>query len=197
MVIDSIRPKPLPPEQQVHLTKRYQRLVGLINWMATCTRPDLSPSVSFLATYNHSPTKQHLDSAMYVVRYIRNTIGYGISFSSKSTTTLKTFLHIPLPHDAEAYSDARRPYDHETHELSAFSDANWGPQDASAPDPVTPQQVHPKNMRSMSGYIIFRSGGPILWSCVRQERTARSSSEVEIKATDELVKRILALKNVM
>ena len=36
-----------------------------------------------------------------------------------------------------------------------------------------------------------------MWNTLRQERTARSSSEAEIKATDELTKRILALRHVM
>ena len=57
--------------------------------------------------------------------------------------------------------------------------------------------IDPLTMRIMSGVIIFRSGGPISWASILQERTSRSSSEAEIKATSELTKRILALKNVM
>ena len=157
--VDAIRPKHLPPEEQEPLTKRYQSIVGHLNWLATCTRPDIAPSVSFLASYNQAPTVQHFDAARYVVRYLRSTLGHGISFSSRCHTRLKTFLHIPHPHDIESYSDARHPLDHETHELSTYSDANWGPQDASKPNPFKQIMIDPLTMRSMSGFIIFRSGG--------------------------------------
>ena len=48
--IDLIQPFPLPFKHQANLMLQYQCLIGFINWMATCTRPDLEPSVSFLAT---------------------------------------------------------------------------------------------------------------------------------------------------
>ena len=126
--------------------------MGKLNWLAICTRPDLAPIVSFIASYNHSPTKQHLESARYAVRYVRCTLGYGISFSSSSTSRLKSFLHIPLPHDIEAYSDARSPYQHETHELTAFSDANWGPQDASKPKENETRTVKMEELKSVQGF---------------------------------------------
>ena len=36
----------------------------------------------------------------------------------------------------------------------------------------------------MSGAIVIRSGGPIAWKADRQERTALSSCDVEIRATN-------------
>ena len=57
MCIDSIQPWPLIPERQAKLMLKYQGQVSLINWMTTCTRPDLAPLVSFLAIINQSPRK--------------------------------------------------------------------------------------------------------------------------------------------
>ncbi len=37
--------------------KRYQSVVGSIGWLAPSTRPDLSPSHSFLSSYNNKPSK--------------------------------------------------------------------------------------------------------------------------------------------
>ena len=47
----------------------------------------------------------------------------------------------------------------------------------------------------MSGHVITRCGGPIHWKAKRQERTARSSCEAEIYATDECAKDTLSLRH--
>jgi hypothetical protein len=49
-------------------------------------------------------------------------------------------------------------------------------------------------LRSMSGYMVVRAGGPIAWSSVRQERTSRSSCEAEVRATDECAKEVLSIR---
>ena len=49
--------------------------------------------------------------------------------------------------------------------------------------------------RSMSGFLIIRCGGPILWKAVCQECTIRSTCEAEIRATNEAVKEILSLRH--
>jgi hypothetical protein len=45
--------------------RRYQSVVGLIGWLAQTTRPDLSPTHSFLLAYNSKPSKSHWNVALY------------------------------------------------------------------------------------------------------------------------------------
>ena len=48
--IDPITPvDPLDPDipHQIHI---HQRIVGCINWIAACTRPDISPALTFIAS---------------------------------------------------------------------------------------------------------------------------------------------------
>jgi hypothetical protein len=47
----------------------------------------------------------------------------------------------------------------------------------------------------MSGGIIFRQGGPISWTSIRQERTSLSSCEAEIWATNEVSKLVMGICN--
>ena len=69
-----------------------------------------------------------------------------------------------------------------------LTDANWGPQDASVPDPSkTYEDLDLFKSRSLSGFIIWL-GGPLHWVSKRQSATARSSAEAEIIATDECLK---------
>jgi len=62
--IDSI-PSPDPSDPDLpRQTKVYQRIVGSINWLATCTQPDISPVLAFLASslVHHSTKLPSLQS---------------------------------------------------------------------------------------------------------------------------------------
>jgi hypothetical protein len=164
--------------------KVYQSIVGSINWLATCTRPDLSPVLSFLASYSQAPSHQHYKAALHALKYMYSTSDYGISFHSDASHTIQAFNHFPHHHDKEAYSDATAPPSPgDCPNLTAFSDACWGGQVGNSVPDGTP--LEPFKLRSMSGYLICRTGGPIAWKAIRQKQTAISSCEAEIYATNE------------
>jgi hypothetical protein len=82
----------------------------------------------------------------------------------------------------------------------AHADANWGPQDTSQPNrpPITSSPELPLHVsRSISGFIIFLSGGPLHWKSSRQTITALSSTEAEIYATSEATKKIITLYHLL
>ena len=173
-------------------TKIYQSMVGCINWLATCTRPDVSPVLTFLASYMQTPHHQHYKAAIHAIKYLFSTADYGISYHSNCGNTLQAFNHFPHHHDKEAYSDATPPSPSECHELTAFSDACWGGQFGNAVENGTPLELF--KFRSLSGYLICLSGGPIDWKSIRQDRTALSSCEAEIYATNECITDLQSLK---
>jgi hypothetical protein len=98
--------------------KRYQSVVGSIGWLAQSTRPDLSPTHSFLSSYNNRPSKSHWNAALYALHYIHSTIDYGFSFTSAAQVPLHTFMSFPPPSDMEAYHDAIPPSPSQHHRLS-------------------------------------------------------------------------------
>ena len=155
----------------LRLRAQYQSIVGSLNWLATNTRPDIAPVTSFLAAYNHQPTQQHMDAAIYAIKYIRHTAEYGIAFHSNTPTAASAFVHFPFHHDIEAYNDALPPTAAEHHELTAYSDACWGSQLGNSAQVGT--EIEMFKLRSMSGYMVIRAGGPIAWASVQQERTSR------------------------
>ena len=156
-------------------------MVGSIGWLAQSTRPDLSPSHSFLSSYNNKPSKSHWNAALYVLHYIHSTIDYGFTFTSKTQLPLHTFMSFPPSSDTEAYTDAIPPTPAQHHRLSTYSDACWGSQLGNAIRKGI--QLPLFKFRSMSGAIVIRSGGPIAWKADCQERTALSSCDAEIRAT--------------
>jgi hypothetical protein len=159
--------------------------VGCINWLATCTRPDIAPCLTFLASYNNCPSHEHYKSALYALKYLYSTAEYGISYHSNASTTIQAFNHFPAHHDKEAYTDATPPAPGDVSRLTGFSDACWGGQFGNAVPDGTPLELF--KYRSISGYVICRTGGPISWKSIRQNRTALSSCEAEIVATNECV----------
>jgi hypothetical protein len=75
-----------------------------------------------------------------------------------------------------------------------MSDANWGPQDASLS--AVPVDIPSFVSRSMSAFYIDLLG-PLHWISKHQKVTAASSAEAEIYATDECVKFLLELVQIL
>ena len=81
-----------------------------------------------------------------------------------------------------AATNALPPCPKHHHHLTTYSDSCWGSQIGNAiRDGI---QLPLFKFCSMSGAIIFRSGGPITWKAERQERTSLSTCDAEIWATN-------------
>ncbi|CAH9129521.1 unnamed protein product [Cuscuta epithymum] len=91
------RPSLFPMEQNLKLrpddgsplidASLYRRLIGRLLYL-TVTRPDIVYSVSQLSQFLSSPRQTHLDAAIRVLRYLKQTPGQGIFLSSDSDITL-------------------------------------------------------------------------------------------------------------
>ena len=179
--IDKIKPQTYSPQHQQHLTTNFQRIIGSLQWLAQCTRPDIATVTNILSQYNHDPTEGHLNHCKHVLRYLKGSSHLGIGFTSCCDSELTSFLKFPLPPE----------------QITALTDANWGPQDQSTPkNGYTYDDLALFKSRSLSGYVIWL-GGPIHWVSKRQAITARSSAEAEIYATDECVKQIIHLQHLV
>ncbi|KAJ0474222.1 putative RNA-directed DNA polymerase [Helianthus annuus] len=71
----------------------YRSLVGALQYL-TITRPDLSYAVNQLSQFLHSPTVDHFRAVKRLLRYVKGTLSFGLSYSSSH------------PPDIIGYSDA-------------------------------------------------------------------------------------------
>ena len=71
---------------------QYRSMVGALQYL-TFTRPNIAFSVQQLCQFMSCPTTTHLEAAKRVLRYIRGTLHFGISFT-------------PGPLTLTAFSDA-------------------------------------------------------------------------------------------
>jgi hypothetical protein len=153
----------------------------------------VSPVLSFLASYSTSPSHGHYQAALYALKYLYSTADYGISFHSDASNTIQAFNHFPHHHDKEAYTDATPPpAPGDCSNLTAFSDACWGGQHGNAVKDDVPLELF--KYRSMSGFLICRTGGPLAWKSIRQQQTALSSCEAEIVATNECTMELQSIR---
>ena len=130
-----------------------------------------------------------MKGALYALHYIHSTHDYGISFTSDSVAPMHSYIHIPPSSDTEAYTDALPPTLTNSSTLSSYSDACWGSQIGNVVADGTLLPLF--KFRSMTGGIIFRTGGPVGWLGERQNRTALSSCEAEIRATNATSKKVV------
>ena len=160
----------LPSQRQV-----YQSIVVCINWLATCTHPDISPVLTFIASYINSPHPQHYKAAVHALEYLTSNNQYGISFHSNSSYTIQAFNHFLHHHAKEAYTEAAAPYPSEFHQITAFYYSNLCGQFGSKVKDGTLIELF--KFRSLSYFPICRSGGPFAWKYIRQNQTTLISYE--------------------
>jgi len=176
--VDSVVHESMSSSERDALRLAYQSLVGSLNWLAHTTRPDLSTIVSMLAQHQSNPSPGHMVAAHYAMKYLGHTKTLGIYFSSDKRKQLQSFLHFSV----------------DSSSILSMSDANWGPQDAG--QTKTKPELPLFASRSMSAFYIDLLG-PLHWLSKRQSVTAGSSAEAEIYATDECIKFLLELSQIL
>lgn len=84
----------LPMAAGKHLTKEgepladkersvYQALVGAVQYVATCTRPDIALVVGRLGRYSAAPTVDHMAAAKTLLRYLKGTATMSLTYGAE------------------------------------------------------------------------------------------------------------------
>ena len=76
-----------PPFSQPSL---YQSTIGALQYLAH-TRPDISYAVNKLSQFLHAPTTAHCVACKRILRYIKGTLTYGLSFRPATVFNLEGF----------------------------------------------------------------------------------------------------------
>ena len=86
-------------EKEIDAT-RYRRNVGCLRYLLH-TRPDLSFSVGVLSRYMQSPREPHGVAMKQVLRYVRGSLAYGLSFSRSTTKVPKLIGYSDSSHNED------------------------------------------------------------------------------------------------
>jgi transposase InsO family protein len=81
--------KPLGVSTEVFRdVSQYQQAVGSLNYLATCTRPDLAFAISQVARKMHQPTEEDWLAVKRIFRYLQATKSHGLHYSSKRSNLI-------------------------------------------------------------------------------------------------------------
>ncbi|MAD46585.1 MAG: hypothetical protein CMH98_16415 [Oceanospirillaceae bacterium] len=140
----------------------FRECVGALQWLATNTRPDIAHSTNMLARASCNPvTTSMAKCCRIVLKYLVGTIDTSIEYSPASEKAFeKLYTEVSKhPDNAKVETDQMK------NAVTTFTDASFG--------------VTYKEMRSISGVIIYLYGTPIAWSSKIQSAFAKSTTESE------------------
>lgn len=146
MAIDRIEPDGIDPSNKIPLVKQFQRMVGGLNWLALCSRPEITTVTRLLARRMRNPTSQHIESAKRVLQWLGGTHNHGIRFTQGEAFAKGSVTWVDRPSEVTS--------------TTCYTGANWGPQDASTSKPG--ETIIMDECPSLLGHIVIRMGGPVI-----------------------------------
>ena len=77
-------------EKEIPFTngKIYRSAIGVLLWVARCTRPDILFHVCYLSMFNNNPLEVHWEHVKKIIIYLRSTMKMGISLGGKKDKNL-------------------------------------------------------------------------------------------------------------
>jgi hypothetical protein len=79
----------------------YRAVIGSLQFLASCTRPDIAHSVSQLARFQADPRAPHLVAAKRVMRYLKNNPSRSINYSAGGDNTLTMYADASFASDTD------------------------------------------------------------------------------------------------
>jgi hypothetical protein len=69
----------------------YRQLIRKLMWLVVATRPDLSYAVTVLSQFNNKPTDEHWEAAKGVLRYLKRTLDFKLTYDARKGTGLEGY----------------------------------------------------------------------------------------------------------
>ena len=80
----NIKLEPNPDDNEGNRSNSFARLLGELQFLANCTRPDIAFTVNRLASYTANPSLQHFTAVKRILRYLAGTQDHGITYSKSN-----------------------------------------------------------------------------------------------------------------
>ena len=147
----------------------YASVVGMLLYLSTHTRPDISFAVSQIARFTKNPKQSHARAVKYLLRYLKGTADQGITFQLPDEP-----LHKMTALFLEDYVDA---------DFAGLFRVESPKSDMAA--------------RSRTGYIILLCGCPLVWKTQLQSSIALSTQEAEYTALSQSARSVIPIRNIL
>ena len=160
----------------------YRECVGALQWLATTARPDVAHATNMLARASAMPVTNNMAKCCReVMRYLVATPDLGLEYSPELEEEFtRKYDEIEEHPDNKGIVQSSQ----KTHPVHTYSDASFG--------------VTYREMRSITGIVVYLHGVPVAWRSRVQTVFASSTTESEwIAASDalELTESVSSLHN--
>lgn len=91
--------KPMPNEGPVDAKRRalFQSIIGSLLYLMLGTRPNIAYAVTKLSQHAANPSKEHVDKALYICKYLRGTMDYSMVLDGASSNGLEVLAMAQAP----------------------------------------------------------------------------------------------------
>ena len=72
----------------------YANIVGCLMYAMVCTRPNISHAIGVVSKYMANPRKEHWNEVKWVLRYLRGTRDYCITFNNTNDIYVVLLIQI-------------------------------------------------------------------------------------------------------
>ena len=69
----------------------YQQIIGSLLYLALGTRPDIIYAVILMSQFSSNPSQEHIQKALYIVKYIAHTLNVKIVYSAKGNNKFRAY----------------------------------------------------------------------------------------------------------
>ena len=157
--------------------RKYQMVLGMLQWLMSIGRPDLSQVVASLNRFGAAPRAGHLKLALWAFGFIKQTPNKVIAIDSRPLP-----INRPTPDFDKLIPDFLQDYPDAKEEIASHFPRAFGPVlDTSIL--VDSDHAHDKATRkSITGLLAYVGSTPVLWLSKRQGSIASSTYAAEFSA---------------
>ena len=171
--------------------RKYQQLIGILQWMITCGRMDIMQAVNSLSRFSAAPRTNHLPMVARIFGYLRrfpnNTLEINVTPHEPAGQVTKPYKTKDDQSWKDIYPDAMEEIDpHFPKPLGApltsgiYFDSNHAHDE--------------KNRRSVTGILAYVAGTPITWMSKRQGAIATSTYTAEMAAMKTAAEEAISIR---
>ena len=86
------KPEPWTGSSTSELRSKYQQVIGSLLYLMIGTRPDLCFAVCLMAKFAANPSQEHMNKAMYILRYVNATCDYSLVLDGATNEGIYSYV---------------------------------------------------------------------------------------------------------
>ena len=169
--------------------RKFQMVLGMLQWLMSIGRPDLSQVVASLNRFGAAPREGHLELAIRAFGYIKQTPNKVIAIDSRPLP-----IHRNGPDFDALIPDFLQDYPDAKEEIANHFPKPFGPA-METTILVDSDHAHDKATRkSLTGLLAYVGSTPVLWLSKRQGSIASSTYAAEFSALRTATEEAISLR---